>query len=129
MAIYTDSQLVERVRAVLYSNGSKDIDAIELRDLLLDFVDSKLNQSASFGVPEHGTIDADDLVDGGTTITYAALVTDFPIIFIKSPGVDGDIWSSIHYNFGPLTSGSAWIHFEEDLAAGTSVEYIVVKFA
>ncbi len=129
MATYTDAQLVNRVNAVLYENSNGEISAVELRDLLLDFVDSKLNQSASFGVPEHGTINADDLVDGGTTITYAALVTDFPIIFIKSPGVDGDIWSSIHYSYGPLSSGSAWIHFEEDLAAGTSVEYIVVKFA
>jgi hypothetical protein len=125
MAKYTDSQLADRVMAVLYSNNNGEIDAIELRDLLLDFVDSKLSVDASLGIPVHGIIDADELVDNEITITHD-LDTDFPVVYIKSAA--GDIWSEIHFNTKPVGNNDVLISFEEDLAPGSSVEYIVVKF-
>lgn len=127
MAKYTDIELIARVNAVLYANGSGEIDATELRDLLLDFVDSKLNADASIGTPVHGTISADDLIDNAITLTHN-LSTDFPVVFIKSNA--GDVWvSEIHYTVTPSGANTVLITFEEDLATGTSVEYIVVKYA
>ena len=125
MAEYTDSQLADRVSAVLYSNHAGEIDAVELRDLLLDFVDSKLNADATLGIPAHGTINANDLVDNAITITHN-LNTNFPVVFIKSSV--GDIWHEVHFTATPSGANNVVIHFEEDLEAGSSVEYVVVKF-
>jgi hypothetical protein len=127
MAKYTDSQLADRVSAVLYSNSAGEIDAVDLRDLLLDFVDSKLTADASIGIPAHGSIDADDLVDNEIIVTHN-LNTTFPVVFIKSSAAEGDVFSAIHFSYGPSGANDVWVHFEEDLDPGTSVEYIVVKF-
>jgi len=125
MAKYTDSELADRVRAVLYSNNAGEIDAIDLRDLLLDFVDSKLSADASLGIPAYGIIDADDLVAGAITVTHD-LDTAFPVVFIKS--TSGDIWGEVHFTYAPAGSNDVLITFEDDLAPGSSVEYVVVKF-
>ncbi len=127
MAKYTDSQLIARVNAVLYANGNGEIDATELKDLLLDFVDSKLNADASIGLPLNSTFNSDDLVDGAITIQHN-LNTDFPIVFLKSPA--GDLWSSeIHFTATPSGVNAVTITIEEDLAENTLIEFIVVKYA
>lgn len=127
MAVYNDSQLAGRVQSVLYANGSKDIDATELRDLLLDFVDSKINASGNIGIPVHGTIDSGDLTDNQVTIIHN-LNTGFPVVFIKSFWPDSDVWSAIHFSYGPVGVNQVWIRFEEDIPAGSSVAYIICKF-
>lgn len=127
MAVYTDSQLNDRIDATLPTNHAGDIDAAELKALLKDINDSKLNIAATIGIPEHGTIEAADLTDGEVTIPHT-LNTAFPVIFIKSYWTDGDIWSAIHFSYGPSGSDAVWIHFEEDFPVGSSVEYIIVKF-
>jgi hypothetical protein len=126
MAVYTDSELNDRIDATLPTNHAGAIDAAELKALLKDINDSKLNAAASFGSPVRGTINADDLVDGAITVTHD-LDTDFPVLYIKS-GV-GDIWSEIHFTQSAVGSNDVLITFEDDLAAGSAVEYIVVKFA
>jgi hypothetical protein len=125
MAVYTDSQLNDRIDATLPTNHSGAIDASELRALLKDINDSKLNAAASVGLPAHGTIAADDLVAGAITVTHD-LNTDFPFVLIKSSA--GDIWGEIHFTQAPVGNNQVLITFEEDLAAGSSVDYIVVKF-
>ena len=125
MAVYSDSQLADRVRAVLYTNHLGEIDALEIRDLLLDIVDSKLNVAANLGIPAHGFIEADDLVDGSITVTHD-LNTSFPVVFIKSQ--IGEIWGEIHFTQTPVGTTQVQITFEEDLAPGSAVEYVVVKF-
>jgi hypothetical protein len=125
MAVYTDSQLNDRIDATLPTNHTGAIDAAELKQLMKDLNDSKLNVSATIGLPAHGTINADDLVDGAITVTHD-LDTDFPVVFIKSAA--GDIWSEVHFNQTPIGTTQVQITFEDDLAASTSVEYIVVKF-
>jgi hypothetical protein len=125
MAVYTDSELNDRIDATLPTNHAGAIDAAELKQLMKDINDSKLNAAATIGLPAHGTINADDLVDGVITVTHN-LDTDFPVVFIKSAA--GDIWSEIHFSQTPVGTTQVEISFEDDLAAGTSVEYIVVKF-
>jgi hypothetical protein len=125
MAVYTDSQLNDRIDATLPTNHSGAIDASELRDLLKDINDSKLNAAASIGLPAHGTINADDLVAGAITVTHS-LNTAFPYVIIKSSA--GDIWGEVHFSQTPVGSNQVLITFEEDLAPGSAVDYIVVKF-
>ncbi len=127
MAIYTDTQLAQRVNSVLYANTGKEIDATELRDLLLDFVDSKMNTNSGIGAAVPITIEADDLVGNGMTIEHG-LNTNFPVVFIKSNIPDGTMWGSIHFSYGASSENYIWIHFEEDLPAGSSIEGVVVKF-
>jgi hypothetical protein len=125
MAVYTDSQLNDRIDATLPTNHSGAIDASELRALLKDINDSKLNSAASVGLPAHGTINADDLVAGAITVTHD-LNTAFPVVFIKSSA--GDIWGEVHFTQTPVGTDQVQITFEEDLAEGSAVDYIVVKF-
>jgi hypothetical protein len=126
MAVYTSSQLADRVREVLYSRTSIDkIDALELQQLLLDFVDSLLNVSAGSGVAVSLEIAQSELVDNAVTKTHG-LNTDHPVVFIKSSS--GDQWGSIHFTASPVGSNQVLITFEEDLSVGSSVDMIVVKF-
>lgn len=126
MAVYTDSQLNDRIDATLPTNHAGAIDAAELKALLKDINDSKINVSAGQGVSTPvDTINADDLVNGAITKTHN-LDTSFPVVFMKS--ASGDIWGEIHFTYSPVGSNQVLITFEEDLAAGSSVEYIVVKF-
>lgn len=130
MAIYTDSELYDRIDSLIYTNNTKDIDASELNQLLKDLVDSKLALGSSTGsgggVPVFsGTIAAAQIVNNEKPITHG-LNTLIPVLFIKA--ANGDMWGEVHYTYKATDANNILITFEDTIAAGTSVEFIVVKF-
>lgn len=127
MAKYTDSELLTRIEEVIYTNNTGDIDAIKLKQLLIDFMDSKLSsQSSTSGIPVYsGTIAANNLVDNGITITHN-LNTLIPVVYIKA--ANGYMYGQVNFSYKAVDADNVLIQFEDVLTPGSSVEYIVVKF-
>lgn len=127
MAIYTDEQLIQRANDVLYPNALGEIDADEVRQLIIDLIDSKKSVNEESGATVYsGTIDYEYLTDNTINITHS-LNTSMPYVIIKSP--TGDIWGEGHFTTTPYTVDVVTITFEDgEITEGQSVGFVVIKF-
>ena len=127
MTKYSEAALVSRINETLYSNNMNEIDALEVRQLMVDFLDSiqlRGVQAGSIPVYSNEIINS-QLDENKKIIINHNLSTNLPLLLLFNNL--GQQLGDIYYTYTPQNENSIEIEFEDNIPAGVAYKYIIAK--
>jgi len=127
MTKYSEAALVSRINETLYSNNMNEIDALEMRQLMVDFLDSLQLRGVQAGsIPVYsGEIINSQLDENKKIIINHNLSTNLSLLFIFNNL--GQQLGDIYYTCTLQDENSIEIEFEDNIPAGVAYKYIIAK--
>lgn len=129
MTYYSPSALLNRISDTLYANSLGEIEAPELKQLMIDFLDSLQPRASASGegvsVMPYDVLKSD--LDGNNEIVIAHnLDTLKPVCFLFDN--EGNQLFEIHYTANPEDANNVRLKIEDVMPEGLAYSLLIIKF-